>query len=487
MHQPLPPARPIGLASLPVALALNLAAAVMTRLPAFGNPVIHVDEQFYLLVGEHMLRGEWPYSDIFDRKPFLLFALNAGFALFGSQALWAQQIAALLAVVATALLLRAIARRALPDRLTAWPGVLYIALLPGFEGIGAQAPVFYTPLVCLAALWTLRAAETGHLLRYGALAMLASGLAIQIKYSVIFECGLFGLALLWRAHRSHWPAAQIVLAAAVWIGTALLPSAAIGAGYAAAGHWDAFWQANVMSNLAVGAPLAEALPRLAVNLAILIGVLACAAAGWSRLDWSRGQGAVFVRWWCAAALFGYVVYGTWYTHYMLPVLAPLSLAAIAGFAAASRLPRRAALGLLALTLVACGVRGAYLLREHGTAAQAERIAATIRERIPAGERLLIYAGDPGFYRLAGSPLPHPFVFPDHYSRNSARRFLPQSPTAALRATFAHPPAVVMRVDKLYPDRDREADAWLADRLARDYQPYARLPIGSKHVLLYARR
>lgn len=486
MHQPLPH-QSDRLGHLGGALTLYFALALLTRLPVFGNPVIHVDEQFYLLVGERMLQGDVPYSAIFDRKPFLLFAINAAFALFGQHALLAQQIGALLAAVATAMLLRQIALRALSGTLALLPGALYIAMLPGFEGIGAQSPLFYTPIVCLAALLTLRAVETRQVLRNGALAMLASGLALQVKYSVVFECGFFGLTLLWLAARSGWPVHRIAAAALLWIGCALLPSAVIACGFALGGYWDAFWQANVIANMATASPLREALPRLAVNLAIVGGALVCAAAGWRRLGWSNGTGAVFIRWWFVAALGGYLAYGTWYTHYLLPVLAPLAMVAAAGFLPGGFLPRRAAAGLIALTLLACGIRAAYLLREHGTAGQADLIARTIDRHLGAERRLFIYAGDPGFYRLTGSRLPHPYVFPDHYSRNSARRFMPLSPPDALREEFANPPKVVMRVDKLYPDRDQASDVWLSGELARRYRPVAKLPIGSKHVLLYERR
>lgn len=489
MHSPISPLpRPdnLTLRKSQLPLLLYLALAVAVRAIGFGNPVIHVDEQFYLLVGERMLDGDWPYVAVFDRKPFLLFAINALFAAFGPHALLASQIGATLAVVITALLLHRLGGRVLSGNLALLPGALYIAMLPGFEGIGAQAPIFYTPLVCAAALFTVRAIETGRPALPGVLAMLASGLALQIKYSAVFECGFFGVALLWRAHRSGWPTARIAAAALLWIFCALLPSIVVAAAYAGTGHWDEFWAANVAANLAMASPLSEALPRLAVNLAVAAGVLVCAAAGWRAFGWRMGAAAVFLRWWLMAALLGYLLYGTWYTHYMLPVLAPLALLASAGLVAESPLPRRAVAALVMLSLVACGIRAAYLLREHGDADQAEAIARAIDTHLGPDRDLFIYSGDPGFYRLTQASLPRPYVFPDHYSRNSARRFMSLTPPEALREAFAKAPDVVMRVDKLYPDRDRASDKWLAAELAGHYQAYARLPIGSKHVLLYRR-
>ena len=48
-----------------------------TRLWTFGNPLINVDEQFYVLTGDRLLHGVLPYVDIWDRKPIGLFLIYA--------------------------------------------------------------------------------------------------------------------------------------------------------------------------------------------------------------------------------------------------------------------------------------------------------------------------------------------------------------------------------------------------------------------------
>lgn len=467
-----------------------LAIALLTRVAAFGNPVVHVDEEFYLLVGSRMWAGEWPYVEIFDRKPFLLFAINALFAQFGKHALIASQIGASLAAVATAMLLRQIALRVMPQRASLAAGALYIAMLPGFEGIGAQTPLFYTPLMAAAALLTLRASERIGLpgqWTNGAAAMLACGLALQIKYTAIFEGLFFGAALLWSGHRARWPLLRLTGVSLGWTLCAAAPTLLVAAGYASVGQFPAFWQANVLANLAVASPLAESMPRLAINAAILSGVLVCAGLGWFAIARQASTGAVFLRAWALAAGAGFILFGTWYTHYMLPVLAPLSLLATAAFLPASRVPARLMAGLVMLSLIACWIRAGYLLREHGDATQAEVIAKAIEKRLGVDRRLFIYSGDPAFYRLTNSTLPRPFVFPDHYSRSSAHRFMLIAPELALRQAFSRPPDVVLRVDKHYPDSDPESDRWLATQLTTSYRLFAALPLGSKRVMLYERK
>jgi hypothetical protein len=46
------------------ALALFALVAMAFRVVQFGNPIVHVDDQFYLLVGDRMWRGAVPYVDI---------------------------------------------------------------------------------------------------------------------------------------------------------------------------------------------------------------------------------------------------------------------------------------------------------------------------------------------------------------------------------------------------------------------------------------
>src|SRR6476619_5546091 len=70
-----------------VALLLFLIAAIATRVVAWWDPVMHGDDQLYLLVGSRMWHGEWPYLDLWDRKPVGLFALYALMAKLGGDSM----------------------------------------------------------------------------------------------------------------------------------------------------------------------------------------------------------------------------------------------------------------------------------------------------------------------------------------------------------------------------------------------------------------
>ena len=66
-------------------LAVFVVVALVTRAIWFGDPVADFDEQIYSLIGWRMTYGELPFVEVWDRKPFGLFAIFAlAFWLFGT-------------------------------------------------------------------------------------------------------------------------------------------------------------------------------------------------------------------------------------------------------------------------------------------------------------------------------------------------------------------------------------------------------------------
>jgi hypothetical protein len=88
-----------------------LLAAFALRAWDFGNPVLDLDEQWYLLVGDRLLRGAVPFIDLWDRKPVGLFLLFAAIRSLPSDGVVAYQVAATLSAGVTAALIAIIARR----------------------------------------------------------------------------------------------------------------------------------------------------------------------------------------------------------------------------------------------------------------------------------------------------------------------------------------------------------------------------------------
>ena len=420
--------------------AVLLAVGLALRAYTFGDPNLFIDEAFYFAAGNAMHHGAFPYVDIWDRKPFGLFAIY--YLIAGvSNSPAAYQIAATLFAALTAWTIGRIVRL-----WSEWPGVLgagiaYLFLLAPFQGFGGQTPVFYNLFIAVAALLVVKstpALREGRLPSAIPLAMLSAGVAITIKSTALFEAaflGLFALAALWH---SPAPLAARLKLGAGWALIGTLPTLAIMGSYALAGHWSEYWQAMTGANLASDrwdAYSAQIRFRLMLNA--LAPLLALAAFGVLEL---QGPTRRFLVLWIGAALIGLAAFPYFHMHYALPLLVPLCVAAGAFFA-------RKWIGPLALVAL-CALsfsRSPALDWDHTARSKAamERLATAIRAH--SGERsLLVYEGPPFLYTMTGQPFPSPLAFPAHLYHGIERDVSHLNTLAEVKRVIAtRPGAVVM--------------------------------------------
>lgn len=288
-----------------------LLVAIAARAAAFGNPLVHADEEFYLVVARAMLHGALPYVEVWDRKPlglFLLFMPAATLPL--PWAVLAGQALALACVVATAALVGRFAERAGWARGATAAGIAYILWLDLLGGVGGQSPVFYDLPMAAAAWLTLTASRR----RTGVAAMALAGLALQIKYAVVAEGMFFALWLLaaqWR--RGCTPGALAAYAAALAL-AALLPTVAAFGFYAVRGEAQAWAFANLLSVLRRHADPAGDQLRNAAVLALILGPLLAMAAARGAARAGDRTARRFLSAWTIVAVASVVAFGGWYDH-----------------------------------------------------------------------------------------------------------------------------------------------------------------------------
>lgn len=312
---------------------LLLLIAFILRGGVLGNPFVEFDEQFYLFVGGQILRGYWPYVDIWDRKPIGLFLLYAFFHLFGAWRVWAYQIGALLSVWATSLLVLRMTRLIAPFWGSFLAAILYMAWINLGRGEGGQSPVFYNLFVTLAMalivfrlprLWVTGAHGTCIGRRTGIDVMLLFGLAMQIKYTAVFEGIFAGCFLLYTAIKAGCSWRNIVIDALLWISVAILPTFLAFGAYVFYGHGHDWFFANVISifhrKQEVDASH-NAIWMLENTIPLFVIFPLTKFLGCSVPDTKRTQ-YFFLQLWAVVALLAVAVFGTWFRHYILPVLAP---------------------------------------------------------------------------------------------------------------------------------------------------------------------
>ncbi len=476
-----------GIAYLLVALAL--------RLPVFGDPVVDIDEQYYLLVGDRMRAGALPFVDLWDRKPAGLFALYEAFAATRHGPI-ATHLAALVCVVITALALRRIALVIAPPAGAWLAGLAYLIYLSAFHCFGGQTPVFYNLAMVAAALvltGLIVEARPRRLLLSGIGVMLLVGIALQIKYTVVFEGLWFGLTLLALALRRRWPLAHIAGAALLWVFAALLPTLIVIALYWRIGHLGDWIAANISSNFGRGFGWGDWWSGLGKTVIGLAGFALAALLGTfgisrdrPRRDGLPGGLRLFLVGWLGFAIVGYLLVGTYFDHYRAPLLLPLAVlsAPALGLGSVALAPTTAVFAI-GLALAIPRVTGNQA--ERGDGAQIARATALIAPLLRHG-CLYVYEGDPALYRLSRSCLVTRYAFPGHLSWAVETRTLGVDPEDEMRRLLAARPAAIVIGDETF-EATRDQGTWsvLVPTLAGGYTLSARFRVGRIRYLLYARR
>ncbi|MBO9713022.1 hypothetical protein [Sphingomonas sp.] len=475
-------------ARLPAWLIL-LLVAIVARSVTFGNPVVHVDEEFYFVTARSMLEGALPYVDVWDRKPIGLFLLYTPAAALGMPlGIWGYQAIALAAVVGTALLVVRLCERAGWSRGALPAAIAYILWLNFLDGQGGQAPVFYNLLMTAAAAMLAPRpgdrANPARRFRLGLSALALVGLSLQIKYSVVFEGLFFGLWWMWREFKLGRGVPAILVRATALAAAAALPTLAAWGYYAAIGHGADWVYANFTS---IGErrpdPLLEQLGNLAKIVLIASPLFALAAMAWRQ----RGQGRerAVQSWlfaWAGAALAGLLAFGSWFEHYALPVIAPLACCA-AGFLSQHHHRRRAATLLLAWGLV--GGIGTLLVKRQirGDAAQFTAAAATVGKGPGC---LYVYSGTSMLYAASERCRLSRYVFPSHLGRQREQGAIGVDQQAEIERILALDPAVVV-IRKPYIGERQDLRALVMRRMDAAYRLQATVPMGNDRLSVYRRK
>ena len=440
-----------SIASSGAGIAAFLAlVAVVIRLPNFGDPNYHIDESFYLFVGQRMHEGFLPVADLWDRKPAGLFFLYSLMAQFGG--VYAYQAIAALFAWATAFTLALIATRFAGRVAAAAVGVVYLALIGALAGGGGQSPVYYNLFVALAALLVLRQAlgeTSGKLSLDGTGAMLLCGLALTIKPTALMESIFFGLVLLALHLRQRRSITALAIHSGRLAAAALVPTGLIWAFFYAEGSFHEYWFATMQSIFLTEPPSQHAsavrltwlahilwLPTIMATGGMI--VLACRKVRSSRRALVI---ATFVGGWLTAAITGFLLIPNFYDHYALPVASVVAIASAPVFDRRGTGPLLAVLTVMHLLVVSGFPAGQF---ERKAASQAGFTAATeIISRHAGGGCIFVYDATPALYRPFEACPANRFAFPEHLSNQREAGAIGVDPLQALKSVLTQSPSVIV--------------------------------------------
>jgi hypothetical protein len=469
-----------------VPFAIIALVAFASRMVWFGDPAADFDEQLYSLIGARLLDGQLPYADLWDRKPFGLFALFALAHAIGGAGPLAYQVMAALFVSAGGALIYALARP-LADRVTACgAAILYPLLAYAYGAYSGQSEVFFIPLV-LGALLLVRDLDGDNAELRAAGAMLLGGLALQIKYTVAPQCAFLGCVAL--GHFRSEPPLRLALRAAVYALIGLLPTLAVAGFYAAAGEFDAFFYANFVSIFErLPAPGGRLDPRFVGPLAPLALLAAGGFYAALRLNRPRDPRSYrLIAGYGATVIAGIFLPGTVYIYYFVAFVPCAILLAL------PLLDRTAALRWAPLALVLGGSAALLNVPRHyaDTAASRAGIAELARAIAPhvGAERdcLLVYDGPTALYPMTGSCLPGRIVYPDHLNNALETPALGLDQTGEVARILAARPGAIVTADKPVTEQNRASGRLIAEAIAAHYRPLATAVVRERTYRAWARR
>jgi hypothetical protein len=290
--------------------------------------------------------------------------------------------------------------------------------------------------------------------------MLLVGVALQIKYTAVFEGLFFGCALLWVQYRRTRTAIALMMPAVLWIGCALLPTALAALYYWHVGAIVPFMFANFTSML--GKHMVVAWDGLAVIAAIVFPLALLA------LPLLRAIGQVFLKLWIAVALVAMLAFGAFGSpHYAIPLLAPLCIATARSFERAKRTVLMAG-GVVALFAVAGQLVLTLTRINKGGQAEARAVAAAAR---PVHGCIWVYDGYPALYMLTHSCVPTRWAFPGHLNTldEASAKAIGVDPAAEAKRILATRPEVIIDDAPAYALGNPVTRALVHAALARDYR------------------
>lgn len=481
-------------------LLAAMGVSFLFRVPSFPFSVVDWDESTFAIMGDSLLRGHLPYTELTDNKPPLIFLLFAALQAIFGKSLIAIRVAATLLTALTAWLCALTARRAFGIGPWALLAALPVIALSSFRpGTGALMSEHLAALPLAAALYLLSAGSwrPGRAFAIGLCAALAVLTRTNLAYPALL---LAVVALLFRPAEN---ARRVSVIAAFGAG-AVLPLALLLFVYRDA--LDVLYRATVAGPLAYsggagiltadwfragGAMLALcAQPSM---MPLSIGFAAGAAYAFAA-GVNRRMALVLVAGWLGTGA-GIAAGGWLFEHYLiqlLPFMAPFFAITFARLARSRR--RAAALAVM----LCCAWWCAFLARPYLHHVRRLRAGEGFRDDPPA--RLVAHLDRAGArgktlfiadahiaYWLLDAEVPTRIVHPSNMGRPAMMRavFGPQWTAAAeLDSIFARAPAFVVLPDELnLLDLDADAQRRLRDHLNAAY----RLDTSIAQLRVYARR
>ena len=299
---------------------------LLGRVPAIIAPPWDIDEGLYAKIGQALSQGQLLYRGVWDNKPPALYFLFSWIGTISSDPS-AYRLAATLFLIATAGVIFLIARHAYRDTRANWALAIFsfLAVVPILETNVSNAEIFFLLPTSLAILLTTLI-EWGRLNRRGYLAVgVLLGLGFLFKVVVVFDAlAIVSLLVLRYGRQIMTQLGYLVLGGAmVLIGPGLY--------LLSSGLVPDFIRAAFLNNFGyVGSGNLVSVSALDINnpwVTVTGKIVSLAAALWAvRTQFKKEVTPVTLFYlWLTFTLFGALLSGRPYLHYLIASMGALSL------------------------------------------------------------------------------------------------------------------------------------------------------------------
>jgi 4-amino-4-deoxy-L-arabinose transferase-like glycosyltransferase len=473
-----------------VVVVFLLLLCFALRWPFLFPAVVDWDESTFILMGQSLLDGHLPYTELWDNKPPLAFAAFAAFIAIFGKAIASIRFAGTLCVFATSYFVYRLGRRIWCPSVGIWAAVFVIVFTSVCPSGQATMSEIVAVVPLIAALLLLGGDWTGRTLF---LAGFLVSVATLVRFNLAYVALAIGLVVfigqLW--HRDR-PVASLAAFAAGGV----LPPIAVCAIYAASGHWDALFASTLKAYLAYaegqfspGTVLlrlirAQAQPTNGLLLMWLgvIGGLVYVLAQWNRWSATQRRGIILLGVCTLAVLFSILAGGTFFPHYLIQLVPLASLFAAAPMGSAfSMAHRRLVFTLTAAALLAANyvviakyvsvgrqiIRGESLMSDNTF-----KLADLLRRENPCRAPMYLMSDHIAYWLTGTKPLTWATTHPSNITKDYLlKAILGQDATPEVemdRVLAVKPLLVVKTAEPWYLAEKPEVTRILADALAADY-------------------
>lgn len=295
---------------------------IILRLPSLFEPYWYGDEGIYLVLGQAIRKGINLYSQIHDNKPPTLYYLAAlGHTVFGFRLLL------LLVMVPTIYFFHRLSKFFLSEKASKIATFLFVIFssIPLFEGNIANAENFML-LPTIVGVLLLTKSKPGF--KKIILSGLLLGLAFTIKIPVFIEFAFLCLWLLVDNLTSLKKIFSNIKYILVFILAFIIPTTIWAIYYAVQGALIPFLNASLLQNFGYLSSWSTGTHTSSVSSGGLISRFLILLITWALIFILKNRKIIsrnfsFLLFWFSATIFGALLSGRPYPHYLIQVLPPL--------------------------------------------------------------------------------------------------------------------------------------------------------------------